>query len=583
MHIIEGVAVSTGVAYGKAILIKERKIEFDEKKISKDEIDTEVNRFDLAIKTLSKDIDDFIKQYSFNKEDKEILETHKMILIDPEIYKGVTNLVKEQFLNLEQAITLYFNKTINFFKNLDNEFYAERSIDYKDTYERLMNFLLKVDSSLSEKICEGSVIVTEDIPPSMVSELSRKKAAGLVLHKGNKTSHSVIIAKALNIPVVTGIYYFHKIHENDFMIIDASQGVVIVNPDQITIEKFEEIKLKEDLEHEHLKSIITCNSLTSDQQKINLLANIELPTEIENVLNLNADGVGLFRTEFFYINRALLPSEEEQFNIYKTIAEKMNGKEVTLRTIDIGGDKMANWYPHFKEDNPYLGCRGIRFSLKYPQVFKTQIKAMLRASAFGNINIMFPMISSIEEFRIAKKFVHDCMKELDEYFVDYNKNIKIGTMIEIPSAAISAKSLAKESDFFSIGTNDLLQYTTAVDRNNETVSSYYNPYNSSFLKLIKMTTDAAKEHNIPVTLCGEIASDENLLFLLLNFGINHFSLSLHNILKIKQLISKINLHNNTQFDFNLEQIFETELIKSRISELKKACFLIDKNGGKDEY
>lgn len=569
MHSLNGVSVSSGVAFGKAVIIKERKIEFDERKIDKNEVDVELHRYDLAIKTLSKDIDDFIQQYAFSKEDKSILETHKMILIDPEIYKGITSLVKDQLHNLEQAVTIYFNKTINFFKNLDNEFYAERSIDYKDSYERIMNFLLKIDSSLSDKIHEGSIIVTEDIPPSMVSELAKKKASGLILHKGNKTSHSVIIARALNIPVVTGIYYFHKIHEDDMLIIDAEQGLIIVNPDKITLEKYEEMKIKEDLEYELLKTIINCDSITQDNHKISLMANIELPTEINNVLNLNSDGIGLFRTEFFYINRALLPSEEEQFNIYKNIAVKLNSKPLTIRTIDIGGDKMANWYPHFTEDNPYLGCRGIRFSLKYPQVLKTQLKAILRASVFGNIKIMFPMISSVEEFKYAKKITYECMKELDEYFIDYNRDIKIGTMIEIPSAAILSEALAVESDFFSIGTNDLLQYTVAVDRNNESVSNYYNPYNPAFLRLIKMTVDAANQKQIPVSLCGELASDENFLPLLIKFGITEFSLSVHNLLKTKQSLKSINYEKLMNTPLNLNDYFETDKMKNLIHNLKK--------------
>ncbi len=566
---IDGNPVSNGIAMGYAVILKENKIEFDEKSIEIHEIENELFRYEQAIEVLTKDIDEYIAKYAFNNEDKEVLETHKMILIDPEIKKGIFSLIKDQLHNLEQAVTLYFNKTINYFKNLDNEFYAERSADYKDSYDRLMNYLLKIDDTMASKIPENSIIIMEDIPPSMIAELVKKNTQGLVLLKGSKTSHAVILARAMNLPVITGIQFFHKIHEKDFLILDADQGIILVNPDKTTIEKYEELKLKEELEFEHLKSIISLPSITKDQIRIHLNANIELPSEIDTVNNINADGIGLFRTEFFYINRALMPSENEQYVIYKTIAEKSKDKPITIRTIDIGGDKLANWYPHFTEDNPYLGCRGIRFSLKYPAVFKTQLKAILRASVFGNIQIMFPLISSLEELRIAKKFVFDSMKELDHYSVEYNKNIKIGTMIEIPSAAIMADALAQECDFFSIGTNDLLQYTVAVDRNNENVMSYYNPYNPAFIKLIQMTVQAGLKHNIPVAVCGELAGDEAFVPLLLKFGVKDLSVNLHNILKIKQLIRNISYKKLNDFTENLENDHDINSIKRYMNNLSK--------------
>lgn len=343
---IDGNPVSNGIAMGYAVILKENKIEFDEKSIEIHEIENELFRYEQAIEVLTKDIDEYIAKYAFNNEDKEVLETHKMILIDPEIKKGIFSLIKDQLHNLEQAVTLYFNKTINYFKNLDNEFYAERSADYKDSYDRLMNYLLKIDDTMASKIPENSIIIMEDIPPSMIAELVKKNTQGLVLLKGSKTSHAVILARAMNLPVITGIQFFHKIHEKDFLILDADQGIILVNPDKTTIEKYEELKLKEELEFEHLKSIISLPSITKDQIRIHLNANIELPSEIDTVNNINADGIGLFRTEFFYINRALMPSENEQYVIYKTIAEKSKDKPITIRTIDIGGDKLANWYPH---------------------------------------------------------------------------------------------------------------------------------------------------------------------------------------------------------------------------------------------
>ncbi|HOD55271.1 MAG TPA: phosphoenolpyruvate--protein phosphotransferase, partial [Candidatus Cloacimonadota bacterium] len=554
-------------------IINEKKIVFDERQIQKHEIENEKDRYNLAIEILSRDIEEYIEKYAFSKEDKEILDTHKLILTDPDIKKGIFDLVSEDLHNLEQATTLYFNKTINFFKNMDNEFYAERAIDYKDTYERLMNYLLKKDDTLSDQLEENCIVVMEDIPPSMISEIVKRKAQGLILQRGSKTSHSVILARAMNLPVITGIHFYHKIHDNDMIILDAEQGQVIVNPDQETIERFEELKLKEDIEFDYLKNIISLPTETADGEKIHLMANIELPTEIDTVSNIHADGVGLFRTEFFYINRALMPSETEQFNIYKNIAIQSKGKPVIIRTIDIGGDKLANWYPHFKEDNPYLGCRGIRFSLKYPNVFKTQIKAILKASVFGNIHIMFPLISSIEEFRIAKKYVIECMKELDEYSIEYNQDIKIGTMIEIPSAALISDILAKESDFFSIGTNDLLQYTVAVDRNNENVANYYNLYNHAFLHLIKITAESAIKHKKPVAVCGEIASDEQFIALLLKFGIKELSVNLHNLLRVKQYIRSISYQKLIEYPDKLNTLMESSEIKYYLDNLKQSILI----------
>ncbi len=578
MFIIEGVKVSNGVGIGKAKLLNEKKIEFDERKIETHEIEKEHERYKLAIEVLSRDIDEYIEKYAFSKEDKEILDTHKMILTDPEIKKGIFELISNHMHNLEQATTLYFNKTILYFKNLDNEFYAERAIDYKDTYDRLMNYLLKKDDTLADQLEENCIVVMEDIPPSMVSEIVKNKAQGLILVKGSKTSHSVILARAMNLPVITGIHFFHKIHDGNLLILDAEQGQVIVNPDQQTLEKFEELKIKENIEFDFLKNIISLPVHTADGEQIHLMANIELPTEIDAVNNINADGVGLFRTEFFYINRALLPSESEQFNIYKTIAVQSKGKPIIIRTIDIGGDKLANWYPHFKEDNPYLGCRGIRFSLKYPNVFKTQLKAILKASVFGNIHIMFPLISSVEEFRIAKKYVTECMKELDEYSIEYNPNIKIGTMIEIPSAALMSEFLARESDFFSIGTNDLLQYTVAVDRNNENVANYYNLYNPAFLHLIKMTAESARKYQIPVAVCGELASDEHFIALLIKFGIKELSVNLHNLLRVKQYIRNISFKKLMEYPDNLSELSEHSDIKYYLDCLNKS--ISEKQEGK---
>ncbi len=567
MQKLEGVSVSTGIAIGTAVILKEKKYDFEQRKINDLEIPEEIERYRSAVEFLCQEIDYNIEKIISVEEDKHIIEAHKLILSDPEIEIQVKDLICKQKHNLEYAVHLVYNQTISFFEKLENEMMAERSSDYKDVYHKLINYLTKRDSSIISKLKEGQIIVSEDISPSMISKLVEIGIKGIVLQKGARTSHSVIIARAMNLPIITGIYHLHKIHDDDRLILDAGMGLVIVSPNQEEEEFYIKLKSKHEEENHFLNKIISFECLSADSRKIHLMANIELPIEIDQVRNLHADGIGLFRTEFFYINRSVLPSEEEQFNVYKLIGEKMKSKPVIIRTIDVGGDKMANWYPNFKEDNPYLGCRGIRFSLKYPNVFKTQIKAILRASHFGNIQIMFPLISSLEEFMDAKNYVYECMRDLQKNDILFNNEIKIGTMIEIPSAALLSDSLAKKCDFFSIGTNDLLQYTLAVDRNNENVHQYYNPFNPAFIYLIMKTVESAKKNNIPVAVCGELAGDEKFIAFLLALGIEELSVSIYNILKIKQSIRSINISFIEQMVSSVCELTETKKMEDFLEKL----------------
>ena len=571
MYKIKGLSVTNGIAIGNARIIKEKALIIEDHKINDNQIDTELSHFKDSIDAVISEIDEFIKNFDITKDDEAIIETHKMILLDPDFHKAIEKFVKEEKRNLEQAVYLHFTRTIDYFKNLNNELYAERAIDYEDVYRRLIMHLKKIDNSILTEISSGDIVVMHDIPPSLVSQLHRKKVEGVALFKGTKTSHSVIIARALGLPIITGIKYPHKIHHNDILIIDSKKGFIIGNPTDDVLKVFQKLKNQIDLENKELNSLKSLITSTSNAEHLKLLSNIELPMEVDHIMELNSDGIGLFRTEFFYLNRQNLPTEDEQFSEYRMIAEKIKSNTFVIRTIDIGGDKVAGWYSPGKEANPYLGCRGIRFSLRYKNIFKTQLRAILRASVYGNILVMFPMIANLEEFLEAKSIMFECMKELKNEGIAFNENIPVGTMIEIPSAAINSSVLAKNSDFFSIGTNDLLQYTIAVDRNNEHISSYYNPYNPAFLQLILKTIQNAHAANIPVSICGELASDINFTAFFLNSGIRELSIGPEHTLKLKKYIRTIDSEKGKAFINQLYDCGTISEVKNFINKINNIC------------
>ena len=576
MYKINGLSVSTGIGIGPAKKIKEKALIISDHIINDSEIEPCLAYLKKSINYLVKEIDDYIINFELTKEYSDILETHKMILLDPELYKSIEKIVRTEKKNLEHAIYLHFMNTITYFKNLKNDFYAERAEDYEDIYRRLIIFLQKIDNSILNNIKKGDIIVINDIAPSLISDLNKIGIAGIVLSKGTKTSHSIIIARALGLPIITGIKQLHKIYQDTLLIIDANKGLLIGNPTKEIINKYESaIELFKD-EKDKLTSFINKKSTTIDNININLYSNIELPIEIEQVLDLNSDGIGLFRTEFFYINKKKLPTEEEQFFEYKLLAEKLNNKPFIIRTIDIGGDKIAGWYSENKEENPYLGLRGIRFSLKYKNIFKTQLRAILRASVYGNVKIMFPMISSIEDFLEAVDILNECKNELINESKEFNENIPVGTMIEIPSAAIISDILVQYSDFISIGTNDLLQYTVAADRNNESVMKYYNPFTPAFLHLLLKIIKSSLKYNKSISICGELANDTRFTAFLLCSGVSDFSVGLEHILKIKKHISSIDVNKGISLINDFEKCSTIKDTENYINKINKLCYI---NGG----
>ena len=574
---LHGLAVSSGIALGKALLMRERDLEIEEYQLQEYELENEVHLFKTSISAVIKEIEEYIRNFSLSKEDASILETHVMILLDPEFHKEIERLITHEKRNLEQAIHLHFSKIVHVFRRMENELYSDRAIDYEDVEQKLLMHLKKMEHNIITEDIAGEIVIINNLPPSLVSFLHRGKVAGIILTKGTKTSHSVIIAKAYGIPIVTGLQFKHKIHNDDFLIIDAAKGLVICNPTEEKLGYYNELRGKILEETIALNTVKDYPSTTGDSQPISILNNIELPLEVNSVLDLRSEGIGLFRTEFFYLNRPTLPEEEEQYLEYKALAKRLENKVVVIRTIDVGGDKIGGWYAPVHEENPYLGSRGIRFSLKNKPIFKTQLRAILRASVYGNIHVMFPMVSTVEEFLEAKECITECKNELLESHIPFNNAIPIGTMIETPSAALSTKNLAKYSDFFSIGTNDLLQYTVAADRNNESVASTYNPYNPSFLGLVLLTITNAKRYNIPVSICGELASDLDFSAFLLNAGIREFSVGIEHSLHLKKHLRTIDSRKGIYYLDQLNNCQTLSDTKQFIERINSICVWSEKN------
>lgn len=547
MEIIKGIAVSSGIAIGYAKLVRKEKLLIKRKTIQDYEIEDELLHFEKSVNHVVKDIDTLIADLSHSKVNKEILTTHKMILQDPEFFDKITKLISNELYSLENAINEHFSSLVELFNNMDNEYFSLRSQDYEDVADRLLGHLLKQEKNYFEKLDENSILISENITPSGVTKAYEKKIKGFCTEKGSKNSHSSIIARSMNLPSVSGISKILSIiKEEQLLVIDGSKGLLIISPDDQTLKEYRELFQKEEEEKHKLQKLKNIESRTKDGKRILLMCNIEIPEELELVLKYNSDGIGLFRTEFLFIGRIELPSENEQYEIYKKIAEKCAPQPVIIRTIDVGGDKLSEILNIEHEENPNLGCRGIRISLENIPVFKTQIRAILRANSKGNVKIMFPMISSVDEVIKAKEIIEICKNELKKEKIAFNPEIEIGAMIEVPSAAITSDLIAEECDFLSIGTNDLIQYTLAVDRDNQAVLSYYQPCHPAVIKLMKLTVKNAHKKGVKVAICGEMASEPEFIPILIGLGIDEFSVSPGKILLIKKEILQCDLHESAK-------------------------------------
>ena len=548
--ILKGIAASNGIAIAKAYRLVEPDLKVERKDIQNSE--HEINRFEEAIRQSQSELEtirDHAKK-ELGEEKAAIFEAHLLVLSDPEMTGSIKDKIKNEKVNAEFALKETADMFVSMFENMDNEYMKERAADIRDVTKRVLAHLLGVELPNPSLIAEEVIIVAEDLTPSDTAQLNRQFVKGFTTDVGGRTSHSAIMSRSMEIPAVVGTKEATKeIQNGDLVIVDGINGEVHVNPVPEVIESYKdkaEQFAKEKAEWAKLKNEKT---YSSDGHQVELVANIGTPKDIEGVINNGGEGVGLFRTEFLYMGRDQLPSEEEQFEAYKTVLEGLNGKPVVVRTLDIGGDKELPYLNLPKEMNPFLGFRAIRLCLEDQDLFRTQLRALLRASVYGNLKIMFPMIATINEFREAKAILEEEKEKLIQNGTKVSDSIEVGIMVEIPSTAVMADQFAKEVDFFSIGTNDLIQYTLAADRMNERISYLYQPYNPAILRLVKMVIDAAHKEGKWAGMCGEMAGDETAIPLLLGLGLDEFSMSATSILKARSLIKKLNRSEMEQLAF----------------------------------
>ncbi|MBU5438549.1 phosphoenolpyruvate--protein phosphotransferase [Tissierella sp. MSJ-40] len=534
---MKGSGTSPGIAIGKIFLYKEPEIKVV--KTQTEDPQLEIDRLNKAIEKSTNQIEELYERTlkTVGEKEAEIFTAHKMMLEDPEFIGGVREKIVNDKVNSEWAVKETADYYISLFENIDDEYLKERALDLKDVSKRLLKALLNIESGDLQSLSEKCIVIAEDLTPSDTAQMNKEMVVGFVTELGGKTSHTAIMARTLEIPSIAGVKDITNLVKNeDFIIIDGKKGDIIINPSEEEIKIYEAAKKEYEDFKTKLEEMKGKESVSRDGFKVEIAGNIGTPKDIDKVLENDGEGVGLFRTEFLYMDRDRLPSEEEQFEAYKIVAEKLKNKPLVIRTLDVGGDKDLPYLNLPKEMNPFLGYRAIRLCLDRTDIFRTQLRAILRASAFGNIKIMFPMISNLQEVRDAKAILEEVKEELRKENISFDNEVEIGIMVEIPAVAVHSDIFAKEVDFFSIGTNDLIQYTTAVDRGNQDISHLYNQYHPAVLKLIKMTIENGHKEGIWVGMCGEAAGDEKLIPLLLAMGLDEFSMSASSILKARWLI-----------------------------------------------
>ncbi|HLR20645.1 MAG TPA: phosphoenolpyruvate--protein phosphotransferase [Tissierellaceae bacterium] len=539
---MRGVGTSPGIGIGKVFIYKKPKLEIVKREIENPR--EEILKFNNALDIACMEIDKLYNRTLTNIGEKEaqIFVAHKMMLRDPDFINNIKKEIKRKNVNAEYAVKRIGEDFINTFKNMKDEYLKERAVDIYDISKRVLKILLDINPTGLTSMNEKSIIIAEDLTPSDTAKMNKDMVVGIVTELGGRTSHTSIIAKSLEIPSISGVEDITSmIFHGDNIIIDGSEGDIILNPTD-SDNKLYRIKIKEQNEYKRkISSMIREDTISEDGYKVNLLGNIGSTSDLDKVLENGGEGIGLFRTEFVYMNKDRLPTEEEQFNIYKEAAQKLGDKPMVIRTLDVGGDKEIPYLNLPKEMNPFLGYRAIRLCLDRLDIFKTQLRAIYRAGYFGNIKIMFPMISDIEELRDIKLIAKEVRDELRRENINFNKNLEIGIMVEVPAVAIHSKVFAKEVDFFSIGTNDLIQYSLAVDRGNQSLEHLYTPYHPAILRLIKMIIDNGHKAGISVGMCGEVAGDPRLISLLLAMELDEFSMNSASILKARDLIKNTSI------------------------------------------
>ena len=558
---LKGNGVSEGIGLGNVVILKNEEIRLE--KIQIENIESEKEKFYKAFHETESEIKELIDKLSGTE--KNIMEAYLMILQDPTLVQETVQIIEKEKCNAEFATEEGFNTIIHMFEEMDDPYMAARSADIADMKKKVLYKLLNKKEINLAQLPSNTILVTNELTTSDTAKLDLKSIEGIITEVGGVNSHMAIMARTHEIPAIVGIKQIaKKLEDNDFIAMNGKTGEIVINPSEEVLKEFKEEKETLKKDKEKLKTYKDEVSATKDGHHVEFLANIGGPQDIELVLNNAAEGVGLLRSEFLYMNSDDFPTEDEQFEAYKKVAEKLADKKIVIRTLDIGGDKNLKYMKLPKEDNPFLGYRAIRIFLDNVSLFKVQLRAILRASAYGKLAIMLPMISSVEELRESKKIIQEVKEELKLKEIPFNENIEIGIMIEIPSAALMAEQLAEECDFFSIGTNDLIQYTVAVERGNENVSNLYTHFHPAVIKLIKSSIDGAHKNNIICGMCGEAAGDPSFIPLLIGLGLDEFSMNSNKILQARKLIKELMLSDCQKLAEEILKLKTSEEIKSKL-------------------
>lgn len=545
MEIKKGIAVSPGIAISKAVVIDSEDYRIPRRSILPSQREAEIKRVRNAFASAVSDLSDFEASENIREGNiKDIFAVHMRFLRDRSLRKKICDLIRSELIVAEYAVSVTMREIAAHFASINDAYISERATDIYDIEKRLLKKLLGKTREQMQHINQESVIISHDLSPTQTASFDRRFIKGFATDAGGRTSHTAIVARSLGIPAVVALEDVSTVTESGFtVIIDGNRGVVIVNPDEETLKQYEQYFLDfSRLEHE-LDALREMPALTRDGIEIALYGNIEFPDESEMVTEKGGSGIGLYRTEFLYLQSESEPSEEDHFEAYSKVIEQLKGKPVIIRTMDLGADKVVQDNKFPTETNPVLGLRSIRYCLQHLLLFKTQLRAILRASALGDVRIMFPLISNLQELRQAKMILRDVMEDLDEYSVPYNPDLQIGIMVETPSAALTASMLARECDFFSIGTNDLIQYTLAVDRANERVATLYSAGDPAVMRLIRNVVYDARKANIGLGICGEMASEPEYVMLLLGMGVRALSVAPAMIPEIKKIIRSVSIQS----------------------------------------
>ncbi|AUU73500.1 phosphoenolpyruvate--protein phosphotransferase [Staphylococcus aureus] len=546
--LIKGIAASDGVAIAKAYLLVEPDLTFDKNEKVTD-VEGEVAKFNSAIEASKVELTKIRNnaEVQLGADKAAIFDAHLLVLDDPELIQPIQDKIKNENANAATALTDVTTQFVTIFESMDNEYMKERAADIRDVSKRVLSHILGVELPNPSMIDESVVIVGNDLTPSDTAQLNKEFVQGFATNIGGRTSHSAIMSRSLEIPAIVGTKSItQEVEQGDMIIVDGLNGDVIVNPTEDELIAYQDKRERYFADKKELQKLRDADTVTVDGVHAELAANIGTPNDLPGVIENGAQGIGLYRTEFLYMGRDQMPTEEEQFEAYKEVLEAMGGKRVVVRTLDIGGDKELSYLNLPEEMNPFLGYRAIRLCLAQQDIFRPQLRALLRASVYGKLNIMFPMVATINEFREAKAILLEEKENLKNEGHDISDDIELGIMVEIPATAALADVFAKEVDFFSIGTNDLIQYTLAADRMSERVSYLYQPYNPSILRLVKQVIEASHKEGKWTGMCGEMAGDETAIPLLLGLGLDEFSMSATSILKARRQINGLSKNEMTE-------------------------------------